>query len=200
MFTDKHYPPTFLSNNRSLRDMVKDRTDYDKRINEISTNFNDETKRAKEKQASAFQLSTTRSGYEHPNRSSSQFSYSTEPIKRPSSRGPSLYSNDFRIGEERAIRASQRRAMRHTPTRQIETNLTVRPNTPNILLTSTYGDHSLSEDSKSQIVFPKLSYGRITPSRDLFPTSDNSNKQATFNLHRPSAYYRYKYYIQYYVA
>ena len=44
MFTDRHFPPTFLSKNPSLRDMVKDTSDYDRRLTEISTNFEKEIK------------------------------------------------------------------------------------------------------------------------------------------------------------
>jgi len=194
MFTDKHFPPTFLSKNPSLRDMVKDQTDYDRRITDISTNFKRETKR--ENDRSTFQRSSTRSEYEPPHYASTTFtqSYDTNhrPTTRPSSRGLPTYPVEMRIGEERAIRASQRRTMRHTPTRQIETNLTLRPSTPNILLSSSYGDHNVTEErgTKSQVIFPRLSYGRVTPSRDLFPAVEDSNQHINVTLHRPSEYYR----------
>lgn len=194
MFTDKHFPPTFLSKNPSLRDMVKDQTDYDRRITDISTNFKRETSRENER--STFQRSRTRTDYEKQhyssNPSTQAYHSNNDPVKRPSSRGLPIYPVDLRIGEERAVRASQRRTMRNTPTRQLDVNLTLRPNTPNILLSSSYGDNNMIEDrgTKSQIIFPRLSYGRITPSRDLFPTVDDTNQYTNVTLHRPSEYYR----------
>ena len=190
MYTDKHFPPTFLSKNPSLRDMVKDQTDYDRRIDDISSNFKRETDRQRD---FSTQQPISRSNNDF-DRSSTHFSRSSfsvnEPVRRPSSRGPPNFPIDYRIGEERAIRASQRRA-RHTPTRQLETNLTLRPNTPNILLGTSYND-SLREEgaATSQVLFPRLSYGRVTPSRDLFPAVNDTNTYRNFSLHRPSEYYR----------
>ena len=140
MFTDKHFPPTFLSKNPSLRDMVKDQTDYDRRIDDISSKFKKETDLQNDFSS---QRTTVRSSNDLNNTSSnySKTSYnSTELVRRPHSRGAPSYPVDYRIGEERAIRASQRRSIRYTPTRQLETNLTLRPNTPNILLSTSYND------------------------------------------------------------
>ena len=185
MYTDKHFPPTFLSKNPSLRDMVKDQTDYDHRISSISSNFK------KESETTSYQQSSVRSRFEKLDRSNihSQSFGSTDPMQRSKivERG---YPIDLRIGEERAIRASQRRAMRQTPTKQIEQSLRVRPSTPNILFSSTHRDEYPVEETRSPIYFPPLSYGRCTPSRDLFRSTDDTNSNTTFNLHRPSDYYR----------
>ena len=185
MYTDKHFPPTFLSKNPSLRDMVKDQNDYDQRISCISSNFK------KESEMTSYQQSSKRSRFDELDRSTSysQSFGSANPMQRSKviERG---YPVDLRIGEERAIRASQRRAMRQTPTKQIEQSLRVRPNTPNILFSSTYRDEYPAEETRSPIYFPPLSYGRCTPSRDLFRTTGDTNSNTTFNLHRPSDYYR----------
>ena len=185
MYTDKHFPPTFLSKNPSLRDMVKDQKDYDQRISGISSNFK------KESEITSHQQSSKRSRFDELDRSTSysQSFRSANPMQRSKviERG---YPVDLRIGEERAIRASQRRAMRETPTKQIEHSLRVRPNTPNILFSSTYRDEYPAEETRSPIYFPPLSYGRCTPSRDLFRTTGDTNSSTTFNLHRPSDYYR----------
>ena len=192
MFTDKHFPPTFLSKNPSLRDMVKDQTDYDRRIDDISSKFKKETDRQKD--FSVPQRTTDRSS-NGLNNTSSNYSTSSdngaELVRRPNSRGAPTYPVDYRIGEERAIRASQRRSIRYTPTRQLETNLTLRPNTPNILLSTSYNDHLGEEGANtSQVLFPRLSYGRVTPSRELFPAAKETNTYRNFSLHRPSEYYR----------
>ena len=183
MFTDKHFPPTFLSKNPSLRDMVKDQKDYDQRISSISSNFK------KESESTSYQQSSKRSRFNGLDNSTSQSFGSTDTMQRSKivERG---YPIDLRIGEERAIRASQRRAMRQTPTKQIEKSLRVRPNTPTILFNSTYRDEYPVEETRSPIYFPPLSYGRCTPSRELFRTTDDTNSSTTFNLHRPSDYYR----------
>lgn len=187
MYTDKHFPPTFLSKNPSLRDMVKDQTDYDRRIDDISSNFKRETDRSTHQTAIRNKTNS--------DRTSSHFSRMSfainEPVKRRDSKGSIIYPVDHRIGEERAIRASQRRNMRHTPTRQLETNLTLRPNTPNILLSTSFDDRSGEESSHtSQVLFPRLSYGRVTPSRDLFPSVTDTNNYRNFSFQRPSEYYR----------
>lgn len=36
MFTDRHFPSSFLSGNPSLRDMVKDKGDFDRRLDDIN--------------------------------------------------------------------------------------------------------------------------------------------------------------------
>ena len=36
MFTDRHFPTSFLSGNPSLRDMVKDKGDFDRRLDDIN--------------------------------------------------------------------------------------------------------------------------------------------------------------------
>ena len=190
MYTDKHFPPTFLSKNPSLRDMVKDTTDYDRRIDDISSNFERETDRQRD-YSTQQPISRSNNDFDRSSRHFSRTSFSNnEPVKRSSSRGPPNVPMDYRIGEERAIRASQRRA-RHTPTRQLETNLTLRPNTPNILLVTSYNDSLRDEGAAtSQVLFPRLSYGRVTPSRDLFPAVNDASTYRNFSLHRPSEYYR----------
>ena len=35
MFSDKHYPPSFLTGNKSIRDMLKNPEEYDRRMEEI---------------------------------------------------------------------------------------------------------------------------------------------------------------------
>lgn len=52
MYSDKHYPPTFLSGNKSLRDMFTDPSEYDRRMTNI-TERSVETKRNEEMRAKA---------------------------------------------------------------------------------------------------------------------------------------------------
>ena len=200
MFTDKHFPPTFLSKNPSLRDMVKDQTDYDRRITPISTKFQKEINNSNEKQTSTFHRSATQSSVQERGLSSSSCTPSSSnigSITKAGTHGLPLYPTDLRIGEERAIRASQRRSMRNTPTKQIDTNIVGRCNTPNIYMKSIGSDHNFiqEQDTKPPIIFPQLSYGRVTPSRNLFPNPDDSNGYTNVALHRPSAFYRYQCYF-----
>ena len=39
MFSDRNYPPSFLSGNRSLRDMLKDPNEYDRRMDTMSKRY-----------------------------------------------------------------------------------------------------------------------------------------------------------------
>ena len=44
MFSDRHYPPSFLAGNRSLRDMIKDPEEYDRRLESFNKRREDECK------------------------------------------------------------------------------------------------------------------------------------------------------------
>ena len=44
MFSDRHYPPSFLAGNRSLRDMIKDPEEYDRRLESFNKRREDESK------------------------------------------------------------------------------------------------------------------------------------------------------------
>ena len=44
MFSDRHYPPSFLAGNRSLRDMIKDPEEYDRRMETFNKRREDEVK------------------------------------------------------------------------------------------------------------------------------------------------------------
>ena len=44
MFSDRHYPPSFLAGNRSLRDMIKDPEEYDRRMETFNIRREDEVK------------------------------------------------------------------------------------------------------------------------------------------------------------
>ena len=196
MFTDKHFPPTFLSKNPSLRDMVKDQTDYDRRISDITTKFQTETKNSRGKPASTSHRSTIQSHVPETGYSSSSYissaSYTRQETRPNNSHALPLYPTDLRIGEERAVRASQRRMMRSTPTKQMDNVVFGRCITPNIFLNTPSSDHNLvgEQDPNSHLTFPQLSYGRITPSRNLFPTRGDSSDFTNMVLHRPSEYYR----------
>ena len=44
MFSDRHYPPSFLAGNRSLRDMIKGPEEYDRRMETFNKRREDEVK------------------------------------------------------------------------------------------------------------------------------------------------------------
>ena len=63
MFSDKHYPPSFLAGNRSLRDMLKNPEDYDRRMEEIDKRRQDLQKERESREANVKRVVDERSKY-----------------------------------------------------------------------------------------------------------------------------------------
>ena len=189
MFTDKHFPPTFLSHNPSLRDMVKDQTDFDRRLTEISKNVEKGESSLNGRPASSLHQTST-----GPNTSKQSHLFGANPpLPNVPCSNSSAHMNlcEARISEERAIRASQRRLLKSRPTTPINCDFGSRCSTPNMLTKSACNNYNTMEEGKltSPFRFPELSYGRITPSRNLVPKLENSHRYGNVNLRRPSEYY-----------
>ena len=200
MFTDRHFPPTFLSKNPSLRDMVKDTSDYDRRLTEISTNFEKEIKHggiSKHKLPQSTEIkntnrstaSTIDSEKLHQQRISSTSQTATTNARLP------LYPPDKRMGEERAFRASQRRLTKADSSRQqMDKDFTInRCPTPTILFSNRSSSSNITDDSPRSEYYvksePSFSYGRIMSSKNLFPSTEE-HRSPSYSLHRPSEFYR----------
>ena len=63
MFSDKHYPPSFLAGNRSLRDMLKNPEEYDRRMEEIDRRRQDLQKEREAREANVKRVVDERSKY-----------------------------------------------------------------------------------------------------------------------------------------
>ena len=69
MFSDRHYPSTFLSGNKSLRDMFKDPGEYDRRMAALSKQTEDKQKSVESRNARIKELTDRKSrifGQEQP--------------------------------------------------------------------------------------------------------------------------------------
>ena len=63
MFSDKHYPPSFLTGNKSIRDMLKNPEEYDRRMEEIDKRRLDLQKERESREANMHRLVDERSKY-----------------------------------------------------------------------------------------------------------------------------------------
>ena len=63
MFSDKHYPPSFLTGNKSIRDMLKNPEEYDRRMEEIDKRRLDLQKEREAREANMHRIVDERSKY-----------------------------------------------------------------------------------------------------------------------------------------
>ena len=63
MFSDKHYPPSFLAGNRSLRDMLKNPEEYDRRMQELDQRRQDFQKEREAREANVKRVTDERNKY-----------------------------------------------------------------------------------------------------------------------------------------
>ena len=68
MFSDRHYPPSFLAGNRSLRDMIKNPEEYDRRMESLSQRRQNEVKAQEMREENIKRVIEEKSNYGKPRR------------------------------------------------------------------------------------------------------------------------------------
>ncbi len=63
MFSDRHYPPSFLAGNKSIRDMLKDPEEYDRRLESINQRRQAIQKEREEREANLKRVTSEREKY-----------------------------------------------------------------------------------------------------------------------------------------